>query len=129
MVPMMLFAEHDFSIKNTPLPPWMRPPLAGQPTDPGWLYILKHGDRFKIGRTNAPGRRVREARTWRPDGKVIGIKAFWYVHEFERTLLCGIANFWKEGEWHCFPDESWSDVLVEGFQMFDDHDRNRNTVD
>ena len=36
--------------------------------------------------------------TWLPDGEVIGIKPFWCISEFERTILCGIANFWHEGE-------------------------------
>ena len=44
-------------------------------------------------------------------------------------MLCGVANFWHEGEWHRFPDDSWSRALTEGFRIFDDHDRNRNTVD
>lgn len=34
-----------------------------------------------------------------------------------------------EGEWHQFPDETYSDFLVTGFEMFDDHDRAKNTVD
>jgi hypothetical protein len=74
-------------------------------------------------------RRLREAQTWLPDGEVVGMKPFWTIHQFERTLLCGIANAWHEGEWHRFPDASWSDPLIEGFRQFDDHDRNKNTVD
>ncbi len=121
----MLFQSNDFSIKDSPLPWW----TMCKEIDPGWLYILRNGDLFKVGKTTHPKRRLREARTWLPTGEVIGIKPFWHVHEFERTLLCGIANFWHEGEWHRFPDESWSDVLTEGFRIFDDHDRSKNTVD
>jgi hypothetical protein len=121
----MQLAAHDFSIANTPLPPWTR----CQPTNPGWLYILKSGELFKIGKTTNPMRRLRQAQTWLPDGEVIGMKPFWYIHEFERTLLCGIANFWYQGEWHKFPDVTLSTFLIEGFRMFDDHDRNKNTVD
>jgi hypothetical protein len=84
---------------------------------------------FKVGKTIRPGRRIREARTWLPDGEIIGIKPFWNIDKFERTLLCGLASFWHEGEWHRFPDEGWSACLVEGFRQFDDHDRNKNTVD
>jgi hypothetical protein len=121
----MLVAQHDFTIANTPLPPWIRQ----LPGNPGWLYILKSGSLFKIGKTTSPKRRFRQAQTWLPDGELIGMKPFWYIHVFERTLLCGIANFWHEGEWHQFPDETWSDFLVSGFRMFDDHDRNKNTAD
>ena len=121
----MLSPTHDFSIADTPLPCWTR----CQQIDPGWLYILTNGDLFKVGKTTHPKRRLREARTWLPDGEVVGIKPFWCISEFERTMLCGVANFWHEGEWHRFPDDSWSRALTEGFRIFDDHDRNRNTVD
>jgi hypothetical protein len=84
---------------------------------------------FKIGKTTNPKRRLREAQTWLPDGEIIGVKPFWNIHVSERTLLCGIANHWLGGEWHQFPDEGWSDCLVNGFEMFDNHDRNKNTVD
>lgn len=121
----MIGPNHDFSIINSPLPAW----TSRQPIDPGWLYILRADTLFKVGKTTNPRRRLREALTWLPDGEVVGMKPFWTIHQFERTLLCGIANFWHEGEWHRFPDSSWSDPLVEGFREFDDHDRNKNTVD
>jgi hypothetical protein len=121
----MLVLEHDFAIANTPFPLWTR----CQPVNPGWLYILRSGSLFKVGKTTNPRRRIRQAQTWLPDGEVIGIKPFWRIHEFERILLCGIANFWHKGEWHQFPDETWSDFLTTGFRMFDNHDRNKNTVD
>jgi hypothetical protein len=92
----MFYFEHDFSINNSTLPAW-------DAIDPGWLYMLKSGDLIKVGKTRDPKRRLRDAQTWLPDGEVIGIKPFWNIHEFERTLLCGIANYWHEGEWHRFP--------------------------
>jgi hypothetical protein len=107
------------------MPPWTR----CQQVDPGWLYIIKHDIFFKVGKTKHPKRRLKDAQTWLPKGELIGIKPFWCIHEFERTLLCGIANFWAGGEWHRFPDHTWSDCLVEGFSLFDNHDRNKNTVD
>jgi hypothetical protein len=121
----MLTPEHDFSIVNTALPWW----TWHEPVDPGWLYILKNGSLFKVGKTTNPRQRLREAQTWLPDGELIGMKPFWSIHIFERTLLCGIANFWYCGEWHKFPDETWSEFLSTGFKMFDDHDRSKNTVD
>ncbi|MBI5263853.1 MAG: hypothetical protein HY852_18750 [Bradyrhizobium sp.] len=121
----MQVPDSDFSIANTPLPWWSPYPAING----GWLYILRNGDLLKLGKTTNPKRRLREACTWLPNGEVIGIKPFWCVHELERTLLCGIANFWFEGEWHEFPDDSWSDFLISGFREFSDHDRSRNTVD
>src|SRR5260370_20979076 len=96
---------------------------------PGWLYVLKQGDLLKIGKTTDPRRRLREASTWLPNGEVIGIKPFWSIHKYERALLCGIANYWLEGEWHHFPDARDSEWLIDGFRLFDDHNRNKNSVD
>lgn len=121
----MLMCEHDFAVVNTPLPVWSVCP----PNDPGWLYVLRNGRLFKVGKTTDPKRRLREARTWLPNGEVIGVKPFWNIHTLERTLLCGIANCWLEGEWHDFPDKEYSDFFVAGFRMFDNHDRNKNSVD
>jgi hypothetical protein len=121
----MLISSNDFTIANSPLPAWTR----WQPVDPGWLYIIQNGDLYKIGKTTDPQRRLKEARTWLPVGEIVGVKPFWNIHVFERSLLCGIANHWLEGEWHQFPDETYSDFLVTGFRMFDDHDRAKNTVD
>jgi T5orf172 domain len=121
----MLIPAHDFSVDNTPFPAWTR----CQPIDPGWLYIVQNGQLLKVGKTTNPKRRLREAQTWLPEGEVIGIKPFWNIHVYERTLLCGIANYWLEGEWHRFPDEGHSGFLISGFRLFDDHDRNKNTVD
>lgn len=103
----MLHSAHDFRIRNTPFPGW----FDYAPNDPGWLYILRQGDLFKIGKTANPKRRLREARTWLPSGELVGMKPFWDVHTLERTLLCGIANHWLEGEWHQFPDDTYSDFL------------------
>lgn len=121
----MSLLASDFPILNTPLPAW----VTWQPANPGWLYILRNGDLLKIGKTTNPMRRLRQAQTWLPDGEVIGMKPFWFIHDFERTLLCGIANHWYGGEWHKFPDATWSEFLIDGFRLFDDHDRNKNTVD
>ena len=121
----MLQTPADFSIANTPFPGW----FTCAQVDPGWLYILRHGDLYKIGKTTNPKRRMREAQTWLPAGELIGIKPFWEVHTLERTLLCGIANHWLEGEWHAFSGDGLADFLVQGFRAFDDHDRNKNSLD
>jgi len=100
--------------------------------DPGYLYILEQGRRFKIGKTKNPKRRIRDAKTWIPDIKVIGVKPFWGVSRLERLLHCGIAQFWIGGEWFEFPDDTY-DFLYEGFDEFHDGpdslDRDWNSVD
>ena len=121
----MFRLKHDFSIQNSRLPAWYRL----EAIDAGWLYMLKHADLIKVGKTKDPKRRLREAQTWLPDCELIGIKPFWKIHDFERTLLCGIANYWHEGEWHRFPEGSAGDFLTEGFQSFSDQDRNKNTFE
>lgn len=117
--------DDDFSIVNSLMPVW----TSCRQVDPGWLYILRSQDLLKVGRTTDPRRRLREARTWLPDVVVEGVKPFWHVREFERTLLCGLAQFWHRGEWHFSRVLDDLNFVVEGFQMFDDHDRARNTVD
>jgi hypothetical protein len=97
--------------------------------NPGWLYIVKNGDLFKIGKTTNPKRRLfGEARTWLPDMKLIGVKPFWNISELERQLHSGLANLWYSGEWHKFPDDSY-DFVFEEFSEFYDDDRDMNSVD
>lgn len=100
--------------------------------NPGYLYIFEHGSRFKIGKTSSPMGRLKEARTWIPDVKVIGIKPFWNIARLERLLHSGLASFWVGGEWFEFPDDSYS-FLYEGFDEFHDgpaiEDRDWNSID
>lgn len=96
--------------------------------DFGCLYIFEHNSRFKIGKTTDAPKRLREARTWIPDIKVIGIKPFWEVSRLERLLHCGLAQFWKGGEWFEFPDDTYS-FLYDGFDEFYDDDADWNSVD
>jgi len=97
--------------------------------DPGWLYIVKNGDLFKIGKTTNPKRRLfREARTWLPDIKLVGVKPFWNIGKLERQLHSGLAQFWYSGEWHQFPDDTY-EWLFEDFSNFYDEDRDMNSVD
>jgi hypothetical protein len=96
--------------------------------DPGWLYIVKDGQRFKVGKTKNPKRRLLAARTWLPDLEVVGIKPFWNVGALERGLFAGLAQFWKSGEWHQFPDDTY-DFVFEDFANFYEEDRDMNSVD
>jgi hypothetical protein len=96
--------------------------------DPGYLYILKAGPRFKIGKTTNPKRRLLAARTWLPEFDLIGVKPFWNVSALERQLFAGLAQFWFSGEWHEFPDDSYDSIFDE-FANFYDEDRDMNSVD
>lgn len=108
-----------------------RPDLAAwrvEQVQHGWVYIFRHGKRFKIGKTTTPAKRLREARTWIPDIEVFGIKPFWHVSYHERLLHCGFAQFWIGGEWFEFPDDSY-DELFETFDEFYEADPDWNTID
>lgn len=106
------------------------PKLFGvNPINDGWIYVLKNGDLFKVGRTNDPIRRIKEARTWIPRVEVIGVKPFWNVHEIEITLHEGLAPFWHGGEWFEFDDTDAKDLFLEGFLEFYDNDPDSNSVD
>jgi hypothetical protein len=116
---------HDFSVTSASLPGC----FPNRRVAPGWPYIFEHNSLFKIGKTTNPKRRLREAQTWIPFATLIGVKPFWDIHRFELTLLCGLAVNWTEGEWHGFESEEHSEFLVEGFRIFDDHDRDENTYE
>lgn len=100
--------------------------------NPGYLYIFEHGQRFKIGKTSNPSGRIKEARTWIPDIRIVGIKPFWGVARLERLLHCGLADMWVGGEWFEFPDDTYG-FLYDGFDEFHDgpdiEDRDWNSID
>lgn len=100
--------------------------------DPGSLYIFESRGRFKVGKTSNPRLRIKEARTWVPDIRILGIKPFWEVSSLERLLHSGLAQFWIGGEWFQFPDDTY-DFLFEGFDEFHDgpdpDDRDWNSID
>lgn len=95
----------------------------------GFIYIIEDRDKFKIGRTTSKSDRLRAAKTWLPEMKLIGIKPFWNIKEIERQLHEGFARCWYHGEWFCFPDEGYRETLLDGFTAFSDTDRDMNSVD
>jgi hypothetical protein len=101
-----------------------------QRESPGWLYLIRNGDLFKVGKTRNPKRRLfRDAKTWLPDMELIGVKPFWNYSRLERELQCGLANYWHAGEWHKFDCEEDYEFLVDGFKEFYDDDIDKNSVD
>ena len=97
--------------------------------DAGWLYLMKSGHLFKIGKTKSPKRRIRDAQTWIPDIEVIAMKPFWNISTLERVLHEGLADQWHKGEWFKFSDASYHDFVVDSFLDFYSEDRDMNSVD
>jgi hypothetical protein len=97
--------------------------------DPGWLYLMRAGDLFKIGKTKNPKRRIRDAHTWSPDIEVIAMKPFWNISELERMIHEGLSDCWHKGEWFKFLDDDMRDFMVEGLCGFYEMDRDMNSVD
>jgi hypothetical protein len=97
--------------------------------DPGWLYLVRSGDLFKIGKTKNPKRRLRQAATWAPDIEVIALKPFWNISHIERLLHEGLADQWHKGEWFRFVDEGIEEFILDGFRGFYEKDRDANSVD
>ena len=97
--------------------------------DPGWLYLLKAGDLFKIGKTTNSKLRLKEATTWSPDIEVLAIKPFWNISKLEKMLHEAFANSRYKGEWFKMIDEAMRDLLVDGMRDFYEKDRDANSVD
>lgn len=97
--------------------------------DPGLIYLVQSGVRFKIGKTRSAKGRLAAAKTWLPDIKVVGVKPFWNASWVERCLHEGFSRCWYAGEWFEPVDEGYRETLLEGFVAFSDHDRGRNSVD
>jgi hypothetical protein len=97
--------------------------------DPGWIYVLEHRGRLKIGKTKKPQKRLRDARTWMPELHIVGVKPFWNHSELERDLHTGLAQFWHCQEWFDFNGDEFEEVFKEGFREFYDDDIDLNSVD
>lgn len=82
--------HHDFADVSSLLPE----PNAASPSRSeiekgvarGFVYLIRDGKRFKIGRTNSIGRRRAEAMTWLKDAKVI--------HHIETDDPEGVERYW-----------------------------------
>ena len=98
------------------------------PNDPGYIYVIRSGPRLKIGCSKSKKSRLREAKTWLPDGEVIGIKPFWNHRELEKYLQLGLAMFWYKGEWYEFEGDEFEEHFLVEFKAFNDFDINRNSI-
>ena len=97
--------------------------------DPGWVYMIEYAGRLKVGTTRSPEKRLKDARTWLPGLKVIGMKPFWSAKYLENRLHVGLSQFWVEQEWFDFKGDEWEETLKEEFAEFYDDDRDSNSVD
>ena len=86
-----------FARAGTVMPVWQITRI-----DPGYIYIVKNGGHYKIGKTKKSEQRIKAAKTWLPDMKLIGVKPFWGVSHHERLLHTGFAAYWYQGEWFNF---------------------------
>lgn len=100
-----------------------------KPTDPGFIYIIQSGKRYKIGRSKSKSSRMAAAKTWLPEMRIVGVKPFWNVSAIERFLHLGFARCWHSGEWYQPADRAYRTILLDGFVAFSDHDMSRNSVD
>lgn len=95
---------------------------------PGFVYVIEHGGKYKIGSSAGRRSRLRQAKTWLPDLKVIGVKPFWKFKQKERLLHVGNAMSWYDGEWFVPYDEHFQSYFVDEFTAFSDTDINKNSV-
>ncbi|MFM8607058.1 MAG: GIY-YIG nuclease family protein [Hyphomicrobiales bacterium] len=113
-----------FSQQGTVIPVWNL-----NRVDPGYIYLIKHRTLYKIGKTTRTKDRIRSARTWLPDIKVIGIKPFWDVSHHERQLHNGFCRYWYFGEWYKFGNDHYArDLLIRGFKAFSDDLPDQNSI-
>ncbi|MGO4571811.1 GIY-YIG nuclease family protein [Microvirga sp. 2TAF3] len=99
------------------------------PIDPGWIYMIKHGDLIKIGKSKNPTKRILQAKTWLPALEVVGVKPFWNISDVERRIHEGLTQSWYDREWFSFKDDEFGPVFIDDFQGFYDDDRDMNSVD
>jgi hypothetical protein len=98
--------------------------------EPGFIYIIEHHGLYKIGKTTRTRERLRAARTWLPDMRILGHKPFWGISHHERMLHAGFAFYWYAGEWYKFDhDNGARDLLLSGFNAFSDDNPDINSRD
>ena len=98
-------------------------------TDPGWIYLVTHGELLKVGKTKDPDRRLgREAKTWLPDLKILGVKPFWNISFVERSLHVSLVRYWYDREWYKIDDKNDYELIVGDFLDFYDEDKDMNSV-
>ncbi|OKL42908.1 GIY-YIG nuclease family protein [Pseudovibrio exalbescens] len=98
------------------------------PTDPGFIYVIAAYKKIKVGRSVAPKKRIKEAKTWLPDAEIIGVKPFWNHTALERALHVGLAQFWHDKEWYDFKDDDFYEYFIDEIKAFSDENINSNSI-
>ena len=102
-------------------------PLWGIPrVDAGYIYIIEVDGRLKIGKSKHKATRIRAAKTWLPNMKLVGVKPFWLISEFEKSLHIGLAQWWYEGEWFHPGEDPYLEDFIHNFRAFSDDDTQRD---
>ncbi|GJE55919.1 MULTISPECIES: GIY-YIG nuclease family protein [Methylobacterium] len=97
--------------------------------DPGFVYVIENHGLYKIGKTCKSAARLKAAKTWLPDMKLIGLKPFWGLAHHERMLHTGFAQYWYALEWFDFQeDDAAREILLSGFAAFSDDNPDCNSV-
>ena len=96
--------------------------------DAGYVYVVEHLGKYKIGRSTNPKKRIQEARTWIPDVAIVGVKPFWWHRGVEDAIHVGLAQFWKQSEWYDFDGDEFVEYFLDEFTAFSDDDINSNSV-
>lgn len=98
--------------------------------DPGFVYVIENHGLYKIGKTRKSAARLKAAKTWLPDMKLIGLKPFWGLAHHERMLHTGFAQYWYALEWFDFQDDDAArETLLSGFTAFSNDNPDCNSVD
>ncbi|MCQ0987350.1 GIY-YIG nuclease family protein [Jiella marina] len=101
-----------------------------QRLDPGYLYLIEDNGRYKLGKTKTEKDRLKAAKTWLPDMKLIARKPLWGISHHERCLHTALVRHWYSGEWFKFDDDNeMEQYFLDGFGAFADDNPDRNSVD
>ena len=96
--------------------------------NPGWLYLVENGRLLKIGKSRNPRKRLRDAKTWLPDMKILGVKPFWSYSNLEASLQIGLSRYWVGGEWFDIDETEFREFFIGEFSAYSDTDRDSNSV-
>ena len=83
-------------------------------SDWGWVYLIRSGNRIKIGKSGDPVSRFRTYRTHCPDVELLAMLSTNNAGEIERSLhrLYKSVGIEFSGEWMTLPSTAWLEELV-----------------
>ena len=96
-----------FSDEGTIIPVWQV-----HRVDPGYLYLIHDNGRYKLGKTKTEKDRLKAAKTWLPDMKLVAFKPFWGISHHERLLHTALVRHWYAGEWFKFDNDHETEMYI-----------------